>query len=376
MLATLLVSCASLATAQVNRRVTSSSDIRRPQPNATPEPRPQILELRCRGGGLQINVTRGEMRQFDLYMNMTVRFKPAGEAAGVSGQTLAPGECALTDRALFPSEPMEMRAEIINFGQRNRQMHGDPVYRGDEAARRYPDALNVPPYLSNPDHYWVFFAFNTFDGYFRVTNQHYWQPLTSFGSPGHLKDRLEVGARADSGNKAGRFKNTSDLGVVATMNSDTNPIPANAIRVHVRYRKEYGYLYNSDAFGRQGPWSCDAFNVDTAVLAGAPGAFASYKSVGNSIITHSPMRLESGYYVCDYTVTGLPLNQAITVRGGMVGGSQILTGPWLGGSQPQPPAGSERSILNAMQSVALTPSISYGIVTFEMVYAPIAAPPR
>ena len=371
-LATVVAACACLASAQVNRRVTSGSDIRHPQPNPSPEPRPQILELRCRGGGLQINMTKGRYLENDLMMNMTVDFKAAGQPAGVTGEGLAPGQCALPDRALFPSEPNELRAEIINFGQRNRQMHGDPVYKGDEAARRYPDALNVPPYLNNPDHYWVFFAFNTFDGYFRVTDQHYWQPLHLSGSPASRRDR--VGGRASDGDKSGRVKSPSGIDPGAYLNADTNPIPANAVRVHVRYHSEYGYLSSSDAFGHHGAWSCDAFNVDTAIVS-AGGAFATYKSVGDSIIKQTPMRLQGGYYTCDYTVTGLPLNQQLTVRAGVIGNSQYLTGPWLGGSQAQPPPGSERSILNGMRNVTLTPGNPSDIVTFEMVYAPTVRPP-
>jgi hypothetical protein len=87
------------------------------------------------------------------------------------------------------------------------------------------------------------------------------------------------------------------------------------------------------------------------------------------------MRLEGGYYVCDYTVTGLPLGQSIKVHAGVFGTAQFLTAPWLGGSQPQPPAGSERSVLNGMQNVTLTSGDSSAIVTFEMVYAPATRPP-
>ena len=107
-LAMTFAALASLATAQVNRRITTSPDTSRARPSATPEPAPQILELRCRGGGLQIRVTSGEMRENDLWMNMTVHFTHAGEGAGITGQSLAPGQCALPERALLPSEPTEM----------------------------------------------------------------------------------------------------------------------------------------------------------------------------------------------------------------------------------------------------------------------------
>src|SRR5438132_5451448 len=73
----------SHAIAQVNRRITTSPESGRAQPNPSPEPGPQILELRCRGGGLEINVTQGEMRQNDLWMNMTIHFQRASAAAGI-----------------------------------------------------------------------------------------------------------------------------------------------------------------------------------------------------------------------------------------------------------------------------------------------------
>jgi len=178
LLASMMMALASLTSAQINPRVTTTPDSGRAQVNPTPEPGPQLLELRCRGGGLQLNITRGEMHENDLYMNMTVHFQRAKDAAGFNGRSLAPGQCALPDRTVSSAEPTEMRAEVINFAQRNRQMHGDPVYRGDAAAEKYPDALNIPPYLSNANHYWSFFGVNTDHGYFRITNLHYWKPTS------------------------------------------------------------------------------------------------------------------------------------------------------------------------------------------------------
>jgi len=178
---------ASFATAQVN-----------PRGNIDPRSRrndePQILELRCRGGGnLHIDVTRGGYHGPDLYMNMTVNFERGSEGAGLTGGTLAPGQCTLPDRALSPAEPNIMHAEVINFGQRNRQMHGDPVYGGDEAAEKYPDAQNIPPYLASPNHYWSFFGSDTVDGYFRITDLRYWRPHPTVGSPRKsVKPRFEM----------------------------------------------------------------------------------------------------------------------------------------------------------------------------------------
>lgn len=170
LLITMLTTLTSLAMAQVNPRATARPDIK-------------TIELRCRGGGLQIDVSStGRYVGSSLMDNMTIHFKAANGAAGITGQNLAPGQCALSDRALLSSEPTEMRAEVVDFAQLQRQLHGDPVYKGDQAAEKYPDAQNIPPYLANANHYWSFFGSNTLEGYFRITDLRYWRPRT-IGSP-------------------------------------------------------------------------------------------------------------------------------------------------------------------------------------------------
>ena len=359
LLVCMILAFASLSSAQINRRVTTTPDTGRAQTSPTPEPGPQLLELRCRGGGLQLNVARGEMHENDLYMNMTVHFQRAKDAAGFNGQSLAPGQCALPDRAVAPAEPTEMRAEVINFGQRNRQMHGDPVYRGDPAAEKYPDAQNIPPYLANADHYWSFFGLNTFNGYFRITNLHYWKPTSMPMGVERLKDPGSGGNR----------KLEAPAGAVTR--SDPDPIPANAVRIYIRYRKALGFVSTATAFGNVGPYSCDAFTVDAHT-----GGLGAYQNAGNSIVNPAKMRTEGSDYVCGFTITGLPDNKAVTVSAVVDNEPRFLTGPWLGEGQPRPPRGSVRSILRGVQNLTLTKGNPSGIVTFEMTYAPDTSPPR
>ena len=351
---------AALVTAQIDRRVTTTTDVPRAQPNPTPEPGPQLLELRCRGGGLQINVARGEMKQNDLYMNLTIHFQHARDAAGMTGQSLAPGQCALSDRALTPAEPSEMHAEVINFGQRNRQMHGDPVYKGDAAAERYPDAQNIPPYLANADHYWSFFGFNTFDGYFRITNLKYWKPVNLSGRPD--RSRVELPTK-DANNSVRR---TSD---VSKVNPD--PIPNDAVRINIRYKQELGFLGTQSAFGNVGPYSCNAFTVDAHT-----GGLGGYQSAGSTIVTPQKMRSDGAYYVCGFTIEGLPHNQAITINADTINDAKVLMGTWKGPGEPHPPSGYQRAILKGIARVTLSQSNPFDVVTFEMTYAPVATPPR
>ena len=159
------------------------------------------------------------------------------------------------------------------------------------------------------------------------------------------------------------------------------PIVANSIRVRIRYQKEYGYL-TSNKPGNQEPYSCNAFTVDASVWSGEPGTFGRART-GNELnalmtIIGPPelMRVDSSYYVCDFTITSVPLNEPIMVRGSMINNSKVLTGRWREGSQPQPPPGSERLILNGKKNVRLTRSEPSAIVDFEMVYRPIQMPPR
>jgi len=392
-LAMTFAALASLATAQVNRRITTSPDTSRARPSATPEPAPQILELRCRGGGLQIRVTSGEMRENDLWMNMTVHFTHAGEGAGVTGQSLAPGQCALPERALLPSEPTEMRAEVINFGQRNRQMHGDPIYKGDQAAEKYPDALNIPPYLSNPNHYWSFFGFNTFDGYFRITNLHYWKPSSAPTSTERLltanaqepnvpitKNRADA-VIIDRNRKKVATPATEDKvgkivfeGEALLPPDNVEPLPPNTLRVRIRYREELGFNEDHDTYGDKGPFSCTAFAVRATVLVGLPGTFGVDKPVGD-ISPNEPMRAGNGLYSCWFTIDNVPFNEVIKVFGMVRDRPRYLSERWRGGSQPQPPPGYVRTVLGS-RSVTLTSQQPSALVDMEVVYRPVPTPPR
>jgi hypothetical protein len=357
----MLAALASSTAAQIDRRVTTTTDGRRAQVKPTPEPGPQLLELRCRGGGLQINLTQGQTKQNDLYMNMTVHFQHADEGVGITGGTLKPGQCALPDRALTPAEPSEMRAEVINFGQRNRQMHGDPIYRGDPAAEKYPDAQNISPYLANASHFWSFFGFNTFDGYFRITNLHYWRP-----------DSAPLGTERLEQPPAGGIRNRRlDTPAGSVTKGDSDAIPNNAVRIYIRYSKALGYVSTSTAFGNVGPYSCDAFTVDAHT-----GGLGGYKSAGNTIVNPARMTTEGSYYVCPFTITGLPLNQTLAITAAVTSDARFLTGPWQGDGQPRPQRGFDRAILKGIQNVTLTNRNPFGIVTFEMAYAPVSTPPR
>ena len=162
--------------------------------------------------------------------------------------------------------------------------------------------------------------------------------------------------------------------VESTLPPDTiETLPPYTIRVRVRYKKEYGYLY-SDTYDNNRPFSCIAFAVKATVLAGAPGTFGRDKSVG-VLSSHSPMREGNGYYSCLYTFTDLPIERSINISGPVMNMPQYLTGRWLGGTEPQPAAGYERTVIGN-RGVTLKYNQPGVTVDLEMVYRPLPSQPR
>lgn len=140
------------------------------------------------------------------------------------------------------------------------------------------------------------------------------------------------------------------------------PVPADAIRVNLRYRKDYGYKGSTNAFGDVGPTSCDAFSVN--VSAGDNNVRQKYLINISSDFT---MKEVGGYYVCAYLISELPLNE--TIRISLTVARDTATEPWNGGKDAQPPAGQQRTILDGKRNVTLNESQPSATLIFEMVYA-------
>ena len=146
--------------------------------------------------------------------------------------------------------------------------------------------------------------------------------------------------------------------------------PENTIRVKVRYKKEFGYLGDTNAFGYVGPTSCGAFSVSVMFSDG------SRPENPIRISSDSKMAEAGGYYVCSYLVSDIPLNQPTIVSVGLSGLDR--SAEWKGGSYAQPPRGQQRTIIIVSgrvpgSSVTLTQTQPRARQTFEMIYAP--APP-
>ena len=139
----------------------------------------QSYELRCRGGGsMKFNSTPGSTSSSGEQMtNVTIDFAVGTQGAGTGKPNLNPGQCSWIDRGFRPGEPPQIHLEIVSFGQQAEARHGSPVDRSPTAAERYPDAQNVPQYLSSSDHYWTFWVYNTGQRYLQSTSQHVFKVL-------------------------------------------------------------------------------------------------------------------------------------------------------------------------------------------------------
>lgn len=194
--ATLAATSATIANGQTKRTVTereAKSKVTiaetRSQPNE-----PQYQELRCRGGAaLRIIIIEGGINSSgEQTMYMTVRFQPAAQPSDAFGRNLQPGQCAFPQRALRADEPYEIIQEIVYFGQTRQARHGSTVDTSPTAAERFPDAQNVPQYLSDPNRYWSFFVRQNAplpNGRFEASYGKYWKPAP----PLRHKDKIKIG---------------------------------------------------------------------------------------------------------------------------------------------------------------------------------------
>lgn len=176
-----------IALAQTNQRVTptgktrsAENEIEGVKKTGATNDAPQYQELRCRGGGLRFVVVPGRATSSgEQTMYMTVDFQHAEQPAGLVGRNLQPGQCAFADRALRTDEPEQIIQEIVSFGQLKEKLHGSAVDSSPTAAERFPDAKNVPQYLSDAKHYWSFFVHQNAPlpaGRFECSNSRYWKP--------------------------------------------------------------------------------------------------------------------------------------------------------------------------------------------------------
>ncbi len=142
--------------------------------------------------------------------------------------------------------------------------------------------------------------------------------------------------------------------------------PENTIKVSVRYKKEFGYAGDTDAFGRVGPTSCSAFSVSVVI-----GDGSAQRLNPTSVSSDSKMEDAGGYYICNYLLSDIPLNQPTRVSVSMSGRDQ--SGSWKGGSHVQPAPGQQRTIIIVSgregDPLVLTATQPRALQLWEMVYS-------
>ena len=197
LISTILVAASTLLVNAQNKRTVTGREAKskvrigetQPQPDE-----PQYRELRCRGGAtLRFNTGAGRTNSSgEQTMIMMVKFQPAALPADAFGRNLQPGQCAFPERTVRADEPYDIIQEIVYFGQSRQASHGSTVDSSLTAAERFPDAQNVPKYLSNPKHYWSFYVRQNAplpNGLFEASNGKHWKPAP----PLRINDKIKIG---------------------------------------------------------------------------------------------------------------------------------------------------------------------------------------
>jgi hypothetical protein len=152
----------------------------------------------------------------------------------------------------------------------------------------------------------------------------------------------------------------------------------------IRWKKEYGLPSIDGGVTPDKATNCTAIRVQATVQEGAPGTFGKAVNVGYITLQNEPTE-EGGYYICKYSISDrnndLPHNRVITVSA-FLGpyaspdlNRALTMGTWYGGSQPQPPPGTQR-VVDGSRGVTLTDSAPRTTLDFEVVYRPLPQGPR
>jgi hypothetical protein len=122
----------------------------------------RIRELRCRGarGGLAISEHANPSPRSPSYATMVALrlvYQRADSVPDWDWWKLPPGACSWNDPH-GPREPGEVIFDVLPNAQLKQKLSGVEVDTSPTAAELYPDAHTIPAYLSDPNHYWVFYV--------------------------------------------------------------------------------------------------------------------------------------------------------------------------------------------------------------------------
>jgi len=346
---------------------------------------PTTYELRCRGASREVNTTPSfsvlssrPSTGGNSLVTMAMDFERGINPAGSRGEGLKPGQCAWVDRGYGGLEPITVRFETSANAQLVQMRNGSTVDRSPTAAERFPDQQTIPLYMSDSNRFWVFYAYNTNQGYLQAAAHQHWKPSAI--------SRDQIVTRPGDLQAGPIISSRDGIRVTPDRLGDTvlRPLPRevyepallpNQVRVVVRYSKEYGDMVPSGSITVS---ACNAFSVMGAtVLEPVPGGFGNEREVGGSYVRKGGAPIDHGsYWLCVATIDNLPFDRDLKVYIRVHPQDVWRTGVWSGGTSVQPPPGYERTITPPFQSVRLTASKPSEVVIFDMVYAPLPSMPR
>lgn len=342
--------------------------------NATQQP--TTYELRCRGASRDQNTTPSfrvlssrPSTGGNSITTMAMDFERGINPAGSRGEGLKPGQCAWVDRQYGGLEPITVRFDTSASAQLVQIRNGSAVDRSPTAAERWPDQYTIPEYMSDSNHFWVFYAYNTNQGYLQAPAHQYWKPSAI------SRDQILTGPLVRDGIRTSPDRLGDSIIRPLPLEIYDPPLRDGQVRVVVRYSKEYGDMVPT---GAQTVSACNAFSVMGAtVFEPVPGGFGSEREVGGSYVRKGGMPISHGnYWLCSATIDALPFDRDLKVYIRVHSQDIWRTGVWSGGTNVQPPPGYERTITPPFQTVRLTASKTSDIVIFDMVYAPLPSMPR
>jgi len=173
--------------------------------------------------------------------------------------------------------------------------------------------------------------------------------------------------------------------VTTTREQDSagSPTKLPGIYGQIRWKKELGLPY--DASQVRAPYPvCNIFRVRiTTQDAGSPGSFGTTRTLGDFDLSGNPSDLGE-YYACSYGLADkglLPRNRTMVVSAEL--DTHVLrgreTGRWSLGSDALPPPGQQRTIIiigGRNAGIMLSDNQPHATLDFELLYRPIATPPR
>lgn len=170
--ATLLLAALPLAAGQAQTPHTRSQTSVVPRlpsdSSATRTATGRIRELKCRGKpGIAMSVHQDPSPRDARYVTMVLRYDPVKETRTLSysgmgtvdnGRSIEfiPGSCTWGS-GTYPDIPVEPRVVYFDLPRDAQAPLGARDTTSDVAAM-YPDVTSLPRFMSDPDHYWVFFV--------------------------------------------------------------------------------------------------------------------------------------------------------------------------------------------------------------------------